>query len=104
MDLIHASRIGSGVVNIVINIGINTVTNGGRARKKYASDRPGSVRGIMERNEVNMAKTPIFVRIEPDLKEWLEKQANKERRSLSDYARIVLEDHKKQLVKEAKNE
>lgn len=49
-----------------------------------------------------MAKIPIFVRIEPDLKEWLEKQAKKDKRSLSDYTRIVLEDYKKQCAKEAK--
>ena len=42
-----------------------------------------------------MAKTAIFIRIEPDLKAWLEAQAAADRRSLSDYVRLILEDHRK---------
>ena len=42
-----------------------------------------------------MPKVPMFIRVEPELKKWLEDRAENERRSASDYARIVLEDHKK---------
>jgi len=42
-----------------------------------------------------MPKVPMFIRVEPELKKWLEDRAEKERRSASDYARIVLEDHRR---------
>ena len=42
-----------------------------------------------------MPKIPIFVRIEPDLKEWLEKRAAHDHRSLSDYVRLKLEELKR---------
>ena len=41
-----------------------------------------------------MQKTTIFIRIDPTLKTWLEEQARKDRRSLSDYVRLAIEDHR----------
>ena len=39
-------------------------------------------------------KTPIYIRIEPDLKEWLEKKSTEDLRTISDYVRIVLQEHR----------
>ena len=41
-----------------------------------------------------MQKISIFVRIDPDLKSWLEEQARKDRRSLSAYVRLAIENHR----------
>ncbi len=40
-------------------------------------------------------KVVLYSKVEPDLHEWLKKQAEKDRRTLSDYVRIVLENYRK---------
>lgn len=43
-------------------------------------------------------KQPIYIRVEPELREWLQKQSDKNRRTLSDYVRMVLEDYWKSFL------
>ncbi len=40
-----------------------------------------------------MKSEAIFIRMTPALKEKLQKLADKDKRTLSDYVRVVLEDH-----------
>ena len=42
-----------------------------------------------------MPKIPIFIRVDPELKGWLERQAEKDQRTLSDYVRLKLEELKR---------
>lgn len=50
-----------------------------------------------------MTMQPIYVRVPTELREWIKKRAMEERRSISDFVRIVLEDYRIAEEKQTQN-
>ena len=56
---------------------------------------------ILQKNKImDNLKTHVITRVTPEVKRQLEELAKRDRRTLSDYLRIMIEDHIKEQKKE----
>lgn len=49
-----------------------------------------------------MTSKPKYIRLDPDLAEWVEKEAEKENRSFRNYVETVLMEHRREKVENNK--